>query len=81
MLEVRSASAVRYIKKRPKLPCTYDRTFEKSLEGDMTKLSLVLDHEIRCWMVWSSSILGRGVWLAFGGSEGAVGAEAHLYSL
>jgi hypothetical protein len=30
---------------------TYDRTFENSLEGDMTKLSLVLDQEIRCWML------------------------------
>ena len=30
---------------------TYDKTFENSLEGDMTKLSLVLDHEIRCWML------------------------------
>lgn len=36
---------------------TYDRTLEKSLEGDMTKLSFVLDHEIRCWMLWSSSML------------------------
>jgi hypothetical protein len=30
---------------------TYDRTFENSLEGDMTKLSLVLDQEIKCWML------------------------------
>lgn len=30
---------------------TYDRTLENSLEGDMTKLSLLLDHEIRCWML------------------------------
>ena len=37
---------------------TYDRTFENSLEGDMTKLSFVLDQEIRCWMLWSSSMLG-----------------------
>lgn len=27
---------------------TYARTFENSLDGDMTKLSLVLDQEIRC---------------------------------
>jgi hypothetical protein len=27
---------------------TYDKTFEKSCEGDMTKLSLVFDQEIRC---------------------------------
>ena len=30
---------------------TYARTFENSEDGDMTKLSLVLDQEIRCWMV------------------------------
>jgi hypothetical protein len=27
---------------------TYDNTLENSLDGDMTKLSLVLDHEMRC---------------------------------
>lgn len=27
---------------------TYASTFENSDEGDMTKLSLELDHEIRC---------------------------------
>ena len=37
--------------------CTYDRTLEKSLEGDMTKLSFVLDQEMRCCMLWSSSML------------------------
>ena len=36
---------------------TYARTFEKSLEGDMTKLSLPFDQEIRCCMFGSSSIL------------------------
>ena len=30
---------------------TYARTFENSVEGDMTKLSLELDHEIKCWML------------------------------
>ena len=30
---------------------TYARTFENSEDGDMTKLSLVLDQEMRCWMV------------------------------
>jgi len=30
---------------------TYERTFENSLEGDITKLSLVLDHDIRCCML------------------------------
>jgi hypothetical protein len=29
---------------------TYDNTLENSLDGDMTKLSLVLDHEMRCCM-------------------------------
>lgn len=36
---------------------SYDRTLENSLEGDITKLSFVLDHEIKCWMLWSSSML------------------------
>jgi hypothetical protein len=36
-----------------------DSTFENSLEGDMTKLSLVLAQEMRCWMLWSSSMLCR----------------------
>jgi hypothetical protein len=39
---------------------TYARTFENSEDGDMTKLSLVLDQEMRCWMVWSSNILQYG---------------------
>jgi hypothetical protein len=34
-----------------------DKTLENSLEGDMTKLSFVLAHEMRCWMLWSSSML------------------------
>lgn len=36
---------------------TYERTFEKSLEGDITKLSAVFDHDIRCRMLWSSNML------------------------
>lgn len=32
-------------------------TLENSEVGDITKLSLVLDQEMRCWMVLSSSIL------------------------
>ena len=36
---------------------TYERTFEKSLDGDMTKLSAEFDHAIRCRMLWSSSML------------------------
>lgn len=34
-----------------------ERTFENSFDGDMTKLSLVLDQEIKCWIDWSSSML------------------------
>lgn len=36
---------------------TNERTFENSDVGDMTKLSLVLDQEIRCWIPGSSNIL------------------------
>ena len=36
---------------------THDRTFENSAEGDMTKLSLLLDQEIRFAMLGSSSML------------------------
>jgi hypothetical protein len=36
---------------------TYDKTFENSVEGDMTKLSFELDHEIKCWMPGSSNML------------------------
>lgn len=37
------------ILKEAKAPrSTYDNTLENSLEGDMTKLSFVLDHEMRC---------------------------------
>lgn len=35
----------------------YAKTFANSLEGEMRKLSLELDQEMRCWMVWSSSML------------------------
>lgn len=38
---------------------TNARTLENSEVGDMTKLSLVLDQDIRCWMLWSSSMLVR----------------------
>jgi len=47
-----------------------DSTFENSLEGDMTKLSLVLAQEMRCWMLWSSSMLYslciKAVWTTLG---------------
>jgi hypothetical protein len=36
---------------------TYDKTLEKSLEGDITKLSAEFDHDIKCCMLWSSSML------------------------
>jgi hypothetical protein len=56
VLEVRSkAGQIDY--KGHSSRCTYDKTLENSLEGDMTKLSLVLAHEMRCWMLWSSSML------------------------
>lgn len=38
---------------------TYERTLEKSLDGDMTKLSSELDHDMRCDMLGSSSILNN----------------------
>lgn len=50
-----------FVEKRAIAPGgTYDRTFENSLEGDMTKLSFVLAQEMRCWMLWSSSMLLAG---------------------
>lgn len=36
---------------------THERTLEKSLEGDMTKLSAEFDHDIKCCMLWSSNML------------------------
>ena len=41
----------------PKAVATYERTLENSVDGDMTKLSFVLDHEIRCCMLMSSNML------------------------
>ena len=38
---------------------TYARTFEKSVDGDITKLSLLFDQEIRCCMLGSSSMLSQ----------------------
>ena len=35
----------------------YDSTFEKSADGDITKLSADDDHEIRCCILVSSSML------------------------
>lgn len=36
---------------------TYAKTFENSEDGDMTKLSFVLAHDIRCCMLGSSNML------------------------
>lgn len=36
---------------------TYARTLEKSADGDITKLSALADHDIRCCMLGSSSML------------------------
>ena len=36
---------------------TYARTLEKSVDGDMTKLSLLFDHEIRFCIAGSSNML------------------------
>jgi hypothetical protein len=58
VLKVRSATPVSYIKRGAIASrWTYDRTLENSLEGDMTKLSFVFDQEMRCCMLWSSSML------------------------
>ena len=38
---------------------TYASTLENSLEGDITKLSLEFDQDIRCCILGSSSILRR----------------------
>ena len=35
----------------------YARTLENSVDGDMTKLSLLFDQEIRFWIFESSNIL------------------------
>lgn len=48
---------------------TYDSTFENSDEGDMTKLSLVLDQEIRCCILWSSSILQQRQLTVYGSAS------------
>lgn len=47
MLEIRSirrlVQAINMVINR-----TYDKTFENSVDGDITKLSLVFDHDIKC---------------------------------
>jgi len=40
---------------------TYASTLEKSCDGDMTKLSALCDHEMRCCMLGSSSMLPHSV--------------------
>lgn len=44
-------------------PSTYERTFEKSLDGDITKLSWVADQEMRCRILTSSNILAHNQYL------------------
>ena len=39
--------------------CTNAKTLEKSADGDITKVSLLLDQDIRCCMFGSSSMLGE----------------------
>ena len=57
MLEIRPEHRINIARYGNGWGSTYDKTFENSLEGDMTKLSFVLDQEIRCWILWSSSML------------------------
>lgn len=45
------------MREREIMGITHERTFENSDVGDMTKLSFVLDHDIKCWMLGSSNIL------------------------
>lgn len=47
MLEILPASSQRMFIKSWRLE-THARTLENSDEGDITKLSLVFDHDIRC---------------------------------
>lgn len=63
---------------------THDRTLEKSADGDITKLSELVDHDIRCWMLGSSSMLSfpppplRSV---LGRDRGREGRLRHVLSL
>ena len=47
----------------------YSRTFEKSLDGDMTKVSDESDQDIKCWIFWFSNILYslwiKAIWTTF----------------
>ena len=38
---------------------THAKTLEKSVEGDITKLSLLADQDIKFWMLGSSNMLGK----------------------
>jgi hypothetical protein len=58
VLEVRAARVSEsLIGRGSRADSTHAKTLENSDVGDMTKLSLVPDHEMRCWMLGSSSIL------------------------
>lgn len=56
MLEILPVTCEQLYPKQNKC-CTHERTLEKSLDGDMTKLSAELDHDIKCCMFGSSSML------------------------
>lgn len=57
MLEVLPAKSVNCQSTWYRVRWTHARTFENSEDGDMTKLSLELDQEMRCCILWSSSML------------------------
>lgn len=59
MFEVLPVNCEQLIGGRLACDATHASTLEKSAVGDMTKLSALADHEIRCWMLGSSSMLRR----------------------
>ena len=50
VLSVRGSAIVKVATEDNRL-VTYDKTFEKSLDGDITKLSLEFDQDMRCRML------------------------------
>lgn len=58
---------------------TYDRTFEKSLEGDITKLSAEPDQAIKWRILWSSSMLHSRQLITSDAST--TSPNAYLYNL
>ena len=57
---------------------THDNTFENSFDGDITKLSFDADHEMRCCMLWSSSMLCD---FPSALAHRSINLSTHLYSL